>query len=120
MSHFRQVCEVHGDVLAQCRCPDRDKVETKVACPGPPVCPQAGFRVTPCELSDADALQAMHDAAGAVTKAALDGRLSLLQLGFADDHSLTLQLDRTAAEYALVQQVLRRQATRPVESTKSL
>jgi hypothetical protein len=109
-THYRQVCEVHGDVLAQCRCPSKDKAETKVPCPGPPVCPQPGFRVTPCELSDDEALKAMHHGCGQITRAALDARLMLLQLGFADDHSLCEQFDRTAAEYAAAQAALRRQA----------
>jgi hypothetical protein len=91
-THYRQVCEVHGDVLA------------------PPVCPQPGFRVTPCELSDDEALKAMHHGCGQITRAALDARLMLLQLGFADDHSLCEQFDRTAAEYAAAQAALRRQA----------
>lgn len=29
--HFREVC-VHGTVMAQCRCPSKDKVERTVAC----------------------------------------------------------------------------------------
>lgn len=109
MTHFRHVCEVHGDTLAQCRCPDPGKAVTKVPCPGPPVCPQRGFTVTACELGDATALTAMHDAAAGLIRVALEARLSLLRLGFAADHSLCAQLDRTAAEYATVQGVLRRQ-----------
>jgi hypothetical protein len=110
VTHFRHVCEDHGTMLAQCRCPSDHKVTTQQACPGPPVCPQPGFRVTPCEMDDTTALEAMHQAADVVVKAALDARLGLLRLGFADDHSLTLELDRTAAQYAVVQGVLRRQA----------
>lgn len=118
MTHFRHVCEDHGTLLGQCRCPG-PKPDTKWPCPGPPVCPQPGYRVTPCELDDVTAFRAMHLAAAGVITAALDNRLALLQLGFADDHSLCEELDRTAAQYAVVQEVLRRQAnTRRVEDTK--
>jgi hypothetical protein len=58
----------------------------------------------------------MHHGCGLITRAALDARLMLLQLGFADDHSLCEQFDRTAAEYALAQQVLRRQAQDSAEA----
>lgn len=116
-AHFRHVCEVHGDVAAQCRCPG-PKDDRTVPCPGPPVCPQPGFRVTPCDLDDTTAITAMHQAAAGMVRAALDARLSLLQLGFATDHSLCEELDRTAAQYAVVQGVLRRQAQARPEDVK--
>jgi hypothetical protein len=34
------VCEVHGSLLTQCRCPSPDKTEVRVPCPGPR-CPGA-------------------------------------------------------------------------------
>jgi hypothetical protein len=120
VTHFRHVCEDHGTVLTQCRCADR-KTEAKKPCPGPPVCPQPGYRVTPCELADADAYQAMGNAANVVTEAALTARLLLLRLGFADDHSLCLELDRTATQYAVVHEAVRRQAsTHRVEDVRSV
>lgn len=34
MTHFKTVCEKHGTVLAQCRCPDPHKEQRLVECPG--------------------------------------------------------------------------------------
>lgn len=30
MSHFIHICEEHGRVMAQCRCPSKDKVVKKI------------------------------------------------------------------------------------------
>ena len=81
-----------------------------------------GFRVHADELSDEEAYTAMQDAASAVTTAALEARLSLLRLGFADDHSLCKRFDRTAREYASVFEAIRRQRhPKPeIEETPSL
>jgi hypothetical protein len=38
-SHRIEKCEDHGTVVAQCRCPDKNKHIVVVPCPGPPVCP---------------------------------------------------------------------------------
>jgi hypothetical protein len=71
--------------------------------------PSPGFRVTADELSNDMALDAMRDAASDLSRTALEARLSLLRLGFADNHSLCVQLDRTAREYASVFEAIRRQ-----------
>lgn len=71
--------------------------------------PNPGFRVTADHLSDAAAWDAMHKAASALVGAALDARLDLLRLGFADTHTLTRELDATAAQYAVVIEAIRRQ-----------
>lgn len=113
-THFRKVCREHGTVLGQCRCPG-PKPDTPAACPGPPICPAPGYRVDPCTLSDDEAFAAMRGATTRMTRAALDARLTLLGLGFADDHSLCVELDRTAAQYETAFQALRRQTTPPKE-----
>lgn len=75
---------------------------------------QPGFRVTADTLSNEDAYQAMMVAADKVEYAALEARRDLLGLGFADSHSLCVELDRTAGQYAVVREAVRRQAN-PVE-----
>lgn len=83
-----------------------------------PGTPAPGYRVTVADLSDAAAFQAMHTAATSIVREALATRFGLLTLGFADSHSLCVQLDRTAAEYTVVVEALRRQAAEPqVEAT---
>jgi hypothetical protein len=69
-----------------------------------------GFRVYPDVLSDADALAAMRAAVDELVRVALEQRYALLELGFAVDHSLCQELDRTARDYALTRDVLRRMA----------
>lgn len=39
MSHFIEICEEHGSVLRQCRCPARYKMTIRKTCPGGGVCP---------------------------------------------------------------------------------
>jgi hypothetical protein len=74
-----------------------------------------GFRVTAEELSDENALRAMHDAAAALVVAALGARRDLLRLGFTDSHGLCRRLDRTAQEYADMQAAVREQAYTHIE-----
>jgi hypothetical protein len=71
-----------------------------------------GFRVDSTELSNAKAIRLMHEAAATLVNSALKARLSLLHSGFAMDHSLCQQFDKTAEEYDLVIQVLRGQVKR--------
>ena len=115
-AHFRHVCQDHGTILGQCRCPG-PKDDGIKPCPGPPICPAPGFRVDPCTLSDDEAFAAMWEAVNDVTKAALRARLFLLDKGFADDHSLCKELDRTAAQYTEAFHALRHQADGPAEAT---
>jgi hypothetical protein len=75
-----------------------------------------GFRVTADFLSGVDALLAVRTAAVNVQRAALAARLSLLRVGFASGHSACKELDRTAAQYEVVQQVVARQLTHLEES----
>lgn len=37
MSHFKEICELHGSIRTQCRCADRNKTVRKIACG--PYCP---------------------------------------------------------------------------------
>lgn len=106
-THFRHVCEVHGDVLAQCRCPGPKHNENK-PCPGPPICPGPEPRVfTTLQAGARLRLLAMHTVAQAMIEAALDSRLTLLRLGIGADHEACEQLDRTAVEYATARNALR-------------
>lgn len=40
-THFIEKCRDHNWVVAQCRCPGRDKAVHLVPCPGFPTCPGA-------------------------------------------------------------------------------
>lgn len=68
-----------------------------------------GFRVTAETLPNEQAIAAMLTAVTAMTEAALAHRYDLLSLGFAADHSLCAELDRTATQYADAASALRRQ-----------
>lgn len=78
-----------------------------------PGVPAPGFRVTAAELSNSAAYRAMGEATDSVVRAALAARHTLLALGFADSHSLCLQLDDTAKNYTVVREAIRRQAAPP-------
>ncbi len=50
--HYVEMCEDHGRILAQCRCPAKDKTAYLKPCPGPPACapPRPGADVTLSEI----------------------------------------------------------------------
>lgn len=76
-----------------------------------------GFQVSAEDLSDEQAIQAMQDTARSMQEVALAERRTLLSLGFADNHSLCLELDKTVKEYVDAFEVLRRQSAPATERT---
>lgn len=83
-----------------------------------PDVPAPGFRVTVAELTNGAAYEAMDSAAASVVGAALAARLMLLRLGFADTHSVCVELDATARDYANIREAIRVQSTPPGEYKK--
>jgi hypothetical protein len=75
---------------------------------GRPWLANPGFRVGPGELSNAAAFELVWQEADRVVAVALDARRNLLACGFAADHSVCEQLDRTAREYAALAEGSRR------------
>jgi len=72
-----------------------------------------GFRVSPDELSDEAALDAVMSASRMLTTAAFGARLTLLHLGFSIEHSVCKEMDQTAQRYADLFEVARRQKETP-------
>ncbi len=78
--------------------------------------PEPGFRVTSNELSNEEAWDAMQDAIGSTIESVLESRLKLLNLGFSVEHSLCKEFDKTAREYEIKFQVVRRDRGAIVET----
>jgi hypothetical protein len=68
---------------------------------------EPGYRTR--DLTNDEAWDAMQDAASRMVREALAARKALLDLGFADDHSLCKQLDQVAAWFAAAHTAVRYQ-----------